>query len=223
MVPPTQVTARDLAIKHWNETPLFLTEQERYSVYPWLYKAAEFEGHKGERVLEIGCGTGSDLLQFAKHGAHAFGIDVTPAHVRLATKRVGGKAEVLRASGTSIPFADSSFDYVYSQGVLHHIDEPRLVVEEIFRVLRPRGRFNIQVYAFWSWAHFEYRLRYGGKYWKNHVENSRAPVHIDLYTARSMQQLLAPAQVSFRKYEARVPALAGILGWFLVATGTLTK
>ena len=77
--------AAQLAQAHWNDTPLFITEQERYSTYPWLYEVAEFRKHGGEKVLEIGCGTGSDLLQFAKHGALATGVDVTAKHVELLT------------------------------------------------------------------------------------------------------------------------------------------
>ena len=50
--------AAQLAKSHWNETPLFLTEEERYSTYPWLYDAAEFRRHRGEKILEIGCGWG---------------------------------------------------------------------------------------------------------------------------------------------------------------------
>src|ERR1700733_4704158 len=72
--------AAQLAQDHWNETPLFLSEQERYSTYPWLYDVAEFREHAGEKVLEIGCGTGADLLQFAKHGAIATGVDLTEKH-----------------------------------------------------------------------------------------------------------------------------------------------
>ena len=48
--------AAQLAQAHWDETPLFLTEEERYSIYPWLYDAAEFRRHEGEKVLEVGCG-----------------------------------------------------------------------------------------------------------------------------------------------------------------------
>ncbi|MEA2539189.1 MAG: hypothetical protein QOH35_555, partial [Acidobacteriaceae bacterium] len=112
--------AAELAQSHWNETPLFLTEQERYSTYPWLYDAAEFRKHRGESVLEIGCGTGSDLLQFAKHGAVATGVDVTTRHVELARKGIGNLAVVYEADARHLPFEDATFDYVYSHGVLHH-------------------------------------------------------------------------------------------------------
>ena len=57
-----------LAIDHWNKTPLFLSEEERYGTYPWLSAAAEFADHGSEDVLEIGWGTGCDLLQFVRHG-----------------------------------------------------------------------------------------------------------------------------------------------------------
>jgi len=216
-------TARELAIQHWNVTPLLVPEDTRYSWYPWLYEAAEFRRHQGEDVLEIGCGTGCDLLQFARHGARAMGVDVTPEHLRLARERVAGRAEVREGDATALPFPDQSFDYVYSHGVLHHIDQPRKVVEEIFRVLRPGGRFNVQVYAFWSWAHLSYRRQYG-RQWKLHVENSPDPVHIELYTARQLRKLFAPAKLAIRKYECHHLQSAGwLLGWMLVAKGEASQ
>jgi SAM-dependent methyltransferase len=210
--------AVQLAQSHWNETPLYLTEQERYSTYPWLYDAAEFRKHAGERVLEIGCGTGADLLQFAKHGAIAVGIDVTAKHVEMARERVGVLAEVHQGDMRQLPFQDESFDYVYSHGVLHHSDEPQRVIRELFRILRPGGRFNVHVYALWSYITPRVVLRYG-RNWRLHVENSRAPVHIDLYTGRKLRQLFGPG-VSIEKHQCRpFECLAPWLGWFLVVKG----
>jgi SAM-dependent methyltransferase len=213
--------AAELAQSHWNETPLFLTEEERYSIYPWLYNAAEFRKHQGEKVLEVGCGTGADLLQFAKHGALATGVDLTTNHVELARIRVGKLAVVHKADARHLPFGDESFDYVYSHGVLHHCDEPEQVVREIFRVLRPGGRFNVHVYALWSYITFWGFLRYGSK-WKLHVENSEAPVHIDLYTGRKLRRLFGP-DTSIEKYQCEpFQSLSPLFGWFLVAKGQKT-
>ena len=211
--------AAELAQRHWNEAPLYLTEGERYAEYPWLYEAAEFRKHAGEHVLEIGCGTGCDLLQFARHGANAVGIDITPGHLRLARERVGNIAQVFHGDGTEIPFEDGSFDYVYSHGVLHHLDQPQRMVQEIFRVLRPGGRFNVHVYARWSYWPVLLMLKHG-RNWKLWIENSREPVHIDLYDARRLRRLFAPATISVEKFEFRYfrPAESWF-GWFLVAKG----
>jgi len=208
-----------LAIEHWNKTPLLISEEERYSTYPWLYEVAEFARHIGERVLEVGCGTGCDLLQFAKNGAYATGIDVTPEHVRLARQRMGQLADVREADATKLPFADGSFDYVYSHGVLHHIEDPRRVVDEIFRVLRAGGRFNVHVYALWSHFTLSRILKYG-RNWKLWFENSRDPVHVDLYTGRVLRRLFKPAMITVQKYECRpAPFLAKVLGFFIVVKG----
>jgi SAM-dependent methyltransferase len=210
--------AAQLAQDHWNETPLFLTEEERYSIYPWLCDAAEFRKHAGEKILEIGCGTGSDLLQFAKHGAIATGVDLTAKHVELARERVGDLAIVHHADMRYLPFEDGSFDYVYSHGVLMCSDEPEKVVREIYRVLRPGGRFNVHVYAFWSYFTLWRFLRYGTKL-KLHFENSLAPVHVDLYTARELRQLFGPG-ISIEKHQCKpFEFLAPWFGWFLVAKG----
>jgi SAM-dependent methyltransferase len=208
-----------LAIDHWNKTPLFISEEERYSTYPWLYEAAEFKHHAGQRVLEIGCGTGCDLLQFARHGAEATGIDITPEHLRLARERVGQSAQVQEAEATDLPFPDGSFDYVYSHGVLHHIKDARRAVEEVFRVLRPGGRFNVHVYARWSYFTLLRRLQHG-RDWKLWIENSRDPVHIDFYTARRLRRLFAPSSLTIEKYHCGpAPLLGPIAGFYLVAKG----
>src|ERR1043166_6413899 len=214
------MSSSQLAIDHWDKTPLFISEEERYRTYPWLYEAAEFKRHGGEDVLEIGCGTGCDLLQFAKHAARAVGVDITPEHLRLARERVGGLAEVRQADATDLPFEADSFDYVYSHGVLHHIDQPRRVVDEIFRVLRPGRRFNVHVYSLFSYFTL-CRMMQHGRGWKLWIENSRDPVHIDFYTAKTLRKLFAPSQLTIRKFHCGpAPFLAPLAGFFLVATGT---
>lgn len=204
-----------LAQTHWNKTPLYYSAEERYKIYPWLPEVAEFTKHANERILEVGCGTGCDLLQFALHGAEAHGIDITEEHLRLARERVDGRATVRFANACSIPYEDGFFDYVYSHGVVHHSHEPQKIVAEILRVLKPGGRFNIHVYSRWSWYGILAPLR-RGRNWKLHIENSKDPVHIDLYTKASLTKLI-PVPTTIRKYES--PIWPSVLGWYLVATG----
>jgi SAM-dependent methyltransferase len=213
------VNAAELAQAHWNKAPLYFSEEERYREYPWLCEAAEFRYHAGERVLEVGCGSGCDLLQFAKHGAIATGVDITERHIELARQRVAGLAAVQYGSACELPFGDDSFDYVYSHGVFHHIDTPELAVRELLRVLRPGGRFNVHVYALWSESAAIYFLKHG-RDWKRHVENSADPVHIQLYTGRSLRRLFAPVPLDISKHQSyHLPALSRCTGFFLVAKG----
>src|SRR5215208_7045270 len=63
-------------------------EEYRYRHYaPWMKKALGFDRYGGKRVLEIGCGTGTDLLQFARHGARVTGVDLTPRSIEITRRR----------------------------------------------------------------------------------------------------------------------------------------
>lgn len=213
--------ASDLAQQHWNETPLYYSEEDRYACYPWLYEVAEFRHHGKEKVLEVGCGTGADLLQFAKHGADAVGIDITEQHLELAKKRLGGLAEVRLGDARHIPFSESTFDYVYSHGVIHHSNEPQKIAAEILRVLKPGGRFNIHVYSFFSYANLYGTVKFGHENWRTrHIENSDAPVYVDLYTSAGMRRLFPAFKLSVSKHHLpEMPRLENLFGWYLVAKG----
>ncbi|HKP10663.1 MAG TPA: methyltransferase domain-containing protein, partial [Blastocatellia bacterium] len=57
-------------------------EAYRYEVYaPWMRAALGFDHFRGKRLLEVGCGTGTDLLQFARGGAQVTGLDLTPRSI----------------------------------------------------------------------------------------------------------------------------------------------
>jgi SAM-dependent methyltransferase len=118
-------------------------EMERYeNDSPWLKDAAGFDQFAGQRVLEIGPGLGTDHAQFARGGAHTFGVDLTTAHLQLTRRRLeleGFVPRLARGDAERLPFADGVFDAVYSFGVLHHTPDTQGAVEEIRRVLRPGG------------------------------------------------------------------------------------
>ena len=127
-------------------------ERERYGdpfKYQYLPRAAEFDRHAGEKVLEVGVGLGTDVLQFARAGSAAYGIDLAARPVELTARRF--QLERLegrfgRASFTHIPFLDDSFDLVYCFGVLHHSEGTQQGIDEIIRVLRPGGRLIAMLY-----------------------------------------------------------------------------
>jgi SAM-dependent methyltransferase len=126
-----------------------LVEEHRYQKEWHIPQAADFSGAKGLRVLEIGCGLGTDGAQFALAGADYTGIDLTEAAIELAKRRF----ELFKLPGTlrtadaeNLDFADESFDLVYSHGVLHHTPDIAAAVREIHRVLRQGGRAVVMLY-----------------------------------------------------------------------------
>jgi SAM-dependent methyltransferase len=126
-----------------------LVEQYRYEKEWHIPEAAGFDKAKNLRVLEIGCGLGTDGAQFAKAGAVYTGIDLTQAAVDLTRRRF----ELFNLPGTfrvadaeRLDFPDNSFDIVYSHGVLHHTPDTPGAIREVHRVLRPGGRALVMLY-----------------------------------------------------------------------------
>lgn len=125
-------------------------ERHRYQEYaPWMPEVMEFDKFAGKRLLEIGCGMGTDLLQFARGGAHCTGVDLTPRSVEISSLHFGLyglRADFALADGERLPFADESFDVVYSNGVLHHTPDTVRAVREVHRVLKPGGIAKVMLY-----------------------------------------------------------------------------
>ncbi len=124
-------------------------EAHRYAKEWHIPDAADFAGTHGLRVLEIGCGLGTDGVQFVKAGADYTGVDLTDAAIELARKRFelsGLRGELRVSDAENLDFADESFDLVYSHGVLHHTPDIAHAVSEIHRVLKPGGRAIVMLY-----------------------------------------------------------------------------
>ena len=124
-------------------------EQHRYEKEWHIPAAAEFESTRGLKVLEIGCGVGTDGLQFARAGATYTGVDLTEAAVELARKNfesAGMPGQFRVSDAEKLDFPDESFDIVYSHGVLHHTPDIEAAVREIHRVLKPGGEAIVMLY-----------------------------------------------------------------------------
>ena len=100
-------------------------------------------------VLDYGCGDGQFSQVLANRGAHVTGIDISPKIIEQAQTTAAGAGlngytpKFLVADAHHTPFDDASFDYVFGNGALHHLDLPKAWAE-VARVLKPGGKAIFQ-------------------------------------------------------------------------------
>ena len=131
-------------------------EKKKFFVEPHILDFANFPAWKDKKVLEIGCGIGTDTLNFVKHGAKYVGVDLSSRSLTLTQKRLQvyhlqgecllGNAEVL---STFLP--KQTFDLVYSFGVVHHSPRPDLIMSQVKEYMHPNSELRLMVYAKHSW------------------------------------------------------------------------
>src|SRR5262249_17226698 len=198
-------------------------DKVRYGQYaPWLRDAAGFAAHPGQRVLEIGCGMGTDLAQFVRGGAGVFGLDLPPRPLGIAPTRLereGAAPKLVRADAERLPIRSESFDVVYSFGVLHHTPGIDLAIAEVHRVLRHGGTFVLGLYHrhsafYWLntmlvWGVLRGRLFRDG--YRRLMADIERPDHTDamplvnVYSRRDVHRLLSrftKTEVSAHHFEA---------------------
>jgi len=221
-------------------TPEFFAQvaAERDALEPFIPEYADFASTRGQRVLEIGVGVGSDFIRFVRAGAHATGVDLTEHSVALVRRRLeleGLSADLQRADAERLPFPDGSFDVVYSWGVLHHTPDSDRAIAEAQRVLKPGGRLCVMLYARHSWVAYGFWVRFAllaGKPRRSladviagHMESSgtRAYTRAELEDRFGGLEDLRVEHVG-TPYDRRIAgplaaATGSRLGWFLVVRG----
>jgi 2-polyprenyl-3-methyl-5-hydroxy-6-metoxy-1,4-benzoquinol methylase len=149
-------------------------EARKYLVEPHIPAFADFERWRGKKVLEIGCGIGTDTINFARHGAQITTVDLSDKSMALARQRAEvfgltdrirfcpGNAEEL---STFVPV--EPYDLIYSFGVIHHTPHPDAVLERLRQYTHPGTTLKIMVYYKWSWkAGWIVATEGHGKFWK---------------------------------------------------------
>ena len=96
----------------------------------------------GMHVLDVGCGTGTNLLLYHEAGCNVFGIDLSPAMVGVAQKKLGDRAEIRIGDASKMPYSDDSFDLVTGVFTLHEMPNQirPAVIDEMTRVVKHGGR-----------------------------------------------------------------------------------
>jgi 2-polyprenyl-3-methyl-5-hydroxy-6-metoxy-1,4-benzoquinol methylase len=119
-------------------------EERKYFVEPHIPGFAQFKRWRDKRVLEVGCGIGTDAVNFARAGADYWAIDVSDASLALARRRfdifgLDGNLQAYDAEKLADVVPALSFDLVYSFGVIHHTPRPDAVIRNIRKVIKSDG------------------------------------------------------------------------------------
>ena len=124
-------------------------ETHRYKKIRSIKGIAGFDKFKGKKVLEVGCGLGTDGRQFARNGAIYTGINLDAGSTFYATdgfNLLNVPGQVIQMNAEKMEFPNETFDHIYSHGVIHHSPNTEQIVREMYRVLRPGGTINVMIY-----------------------------------------------------------------------------
>ncbi len=148
-------------------------ETRKYLVEPHIPAFADFHRWDGKRVLEVGCGIGTDTINFARCGASVAAVDLSEQSLAIAQERakVFGLSDKIKfyhanAEQLSSTLPMEKFDLVYSFGVIHHSPNPARALAEMGRYMRPGSKLKLMVYHRHSWKVLWILMTYAhGRLW----------------------------------------------------------
>jgi len=114
--------------------------------FPLEYSFYLLGDARGRTVLDLGCGSGEELIPLLNRDARVMGIDISPDLVAIAERRLkeaGLEAEVKVGSAYETELPDASVDVIFCMALVHHLEIPR-AKEEMRRILRPGGFIVLQ-------------------------------------------------------------------------------
>jgi 2-polyprenyl-3-methyl-5-hydroxy-6-metoxy-1,4-benzoquinol methylase len=190
-------------------------EARKYLVEPHIPAFAEFERWRGKRVLEVGCGIGTDSINFARAGAELTAVDLSGASLAIARQRaeVTGVADRItfrqaNAEELSSVVDDGPYDLIYSFGVIHHTPHPERALAQMRALAAPGSTLKLMIYHRWSWKVFWIlALQERGRFWKadeliaKHSEAQTGCPVTFTYTRGEAQELVERNGFRVRKLE----------------------
>lgn len=211
----SDVSIDDVA-QYWDRRPCNLTHSNarvgthsyfeevryrKYKVEPHIPGFAQFERWAGKRVLEIGCGIGTDTIEFALAGAEVVAVDVSAESLALARLRayeygVEDRCSFIHADAEHLTLSalPLRYDLVYSFGALHHTPRPWRAFREIARTIQPSTCVKFMLYNRLSWKAISLTH---GRVWDNEAiarqseAQTACPVTYT-YTLRDIRPALSP-------------------------------
>jgi len=118
----------------WRETPVgrYINGREKELILALTMP------RDGERLLDVGCGTGEHLLLFREKGCDVTGIDPSPFMLEIARQKLGNRADFYMGKAEDLPFSDNEFDIVTLITTLEFVADPEKAISEAIRVSRDR-------------------------------------------------------------------------------------
>jgi 2-polyprenyl-3-methyl-5-hydroxy-6-metoxy-1,4-benzoquinol methylase len=178
-------------------------ESRKYFIEPHIPTFAQFECWRGKRVLEIGCGIGTDTVNFARADAEVTAVDLSDKSLEIARHRadVYGLKNIRFFHGNAEQLSSflpvEPYDLIYSFGVIHHTPHPERVIEQLRGYCHSDTMLKLMVYHRNSWKALEIPLREGrGAVWKlselveRHSEAQTGLPVTYTYTRRAVRDLL---------------------------------
>jgi 2-polyprenyl-3-methyl-5-hydroxy-6-metoxy-1,4-benzoquinol methylase len=166
-------------------------KNKKYFVEPHIPAFADFEKWSGKKVLEIGCGLGTDTMSFAMAGANVTAIDLSDQSMALAKKRakiygVSDKVRFINANCEDIDkliSPDEKFDLIYSFGVLHHVVSPEIVLKKIQNYMKEDTVLKVMLYSRYSVKYLNILLGF------DRFQSQAGSFHMKSYSFKQIKKL----------------------------------
>jgi SAM-dependent methyltransferase len=148
------------------------------------------------RILDAGCGSGRNMLDFARHG-EVTGVELSEPSAALARAR--GVGEVVQGSVMEMPFAPASFDLAVCLDVIEHLEDDRGALRELRRVLAPGGALLVTVPAYqWLWSGHDEVNHHCRRYSRATLREAAQEAGWECERATHFNSLLLPVAVALR-------------------------